>query len=97
MLQANELGFDIRERGGILYEQVPPGQFFYIKVNEGDRVTLKKSGRMVIVQKVKYESAGFIGTIVGFEPAGLDVEFEGVRLGDEIYFLDNHIFTCGHR
>ena len=98
MLQAIELGFDVREGKIDFYGvHLSPGQWLKDKVHEGDKVTLKKSGQTILVQVVRYEGAGFVGTVYGFEHLAFEIEFEGVNIGDEIFFFENHIFTCGHK
>lgn len=66
-------------------------------VKEGDSVILKISQESVLVNNVKKMKDGkFEGEICGFEPS-FSGEFERVRIGQRVVFLEENIISCGER
>jgi hypothetical protein len=88
--------FDKRGNGqGIFFvSNHIPGQPIKSAVNEGDSVTLRKDGEDVLVRSVKaVGSSRYTGIIYGFEPS-YELEYQGLNLGDEVEFEEQHIFGC---
>jgi len=95
MHNASKLGFSSRQPGD--------GPIFVMNVPLGERlpepelphaksVTLRKGDERVLVRALQHQPGGsFIGEIYGFEPS-VDIQFEGLRVGDQIAFDEAHIF-----
>jgi len=97
MTIADELEFDERD-SGIGY--IVSGSYSdaegieFDGINDGDSVSLKYNGEIVLVRDVSYEDDGvFWGTIHGFEPS-INLSFGGLERGEEISFREDHVFTC---
>lgn len=63
-------------------------------VKNGDHVTLLVSAELVLVENVQVvSSSSFRGRIYGFQPS-CTLEFNGLKIHDEIEFEEAHIHTC---
>jgi hypothetical protein len=61
----------------------------------GTTVVLKKGSERVLVHSVQPQSNGsFVGKIFGFEPS-LVVEFDTMKIDDQIVFREPHVISCG--
>src|SRR5262245_44573655 len=94
MHEANDLNF-ARLTGGrpvFAVAGYQPGQPLpEPQIRDAKVVTLKKNAERVLVGSIKVRGdKSYVGEIVGFEPS-LDIEFDGMRVGDLIAFEAAHV------
>ncbi len=71
-----------------------PGQEFKNTIENGDSVTLHIEKESVSVKNIlRLPDNSFSGNVLGFEPS-FYLEFNDIKIGDEINFDEEHIITC---
>lgn len=95
MHNATHLGFETRRPGDgpMFVWNVPLGERLTERnLADAKTVTLRKEKELVLAHSVQRQPDGsFIGEIYGFEPS-VDIQFEGMRIGDSIAFEEAHVF-----
>jgi hypothetical protein len=73
-----------------------PGQHISVPViTSASNAVLRKGDERVIVRSIRGSPDGsYVGVIDGFDTS-LGTEFEGLKLGDEIAFTEEHVFSLG--
>jgi len=67
----------------------------HVALQDCDNAVLKLHDQTVLTQSLHPLSNGrFTGVIMGFEPA-FSEEFKGIKIGDEIIFDEDHVFSAG--
>ena len=98
MHNAAALGFRSRRLGDgpVRVQNLPVGQpITQLKLGDAKTAILKKADERVLVQSIRPQKDGtFIGTIYGFEPSH-SLEFQGMKVKDELVFEESHVFSCG--
>ena len=69
------------------------GQEFKNTIKNGDSVVLHIDDESIRVKNIELSSNTITGTVYGFEP-GVTLEFNGIKIGDEIMFNEDNIFSC---
>lgn len=88
--------FTKRKHGmGITYTSgVISGQGIKNTIDNGDRVVLHIGKESVFVKNISLLSDNNIsGTVYGFEPS-FSLEFNGIKIDDEIKFNKEHVISC---
>lgn len=91
--------FDKRNKGisTIFVGNYVSGQPMRDAVSNGDDVVLHMEGESILVKNVKALGASrFKGTIYGFEPSHV-IEYQGMKLDDEVEFEEQHIISCSEK
>jgi hypothetical protein len=71
-----------------------PGTPFKNSVADGDSVELRIGEERILVHNLRITSDhSYRGKIQGFTPS-YSVEFEGLKLGQEVEFAQDKIFAC---
>jgi len=98
MIDAVQRGFIRRRSGqGIIFtahydRNTPLPQ---IRLQDCDNAVLKLEDQAVLIHSLRPLPNGrFTGVVRGFEPA-FSEKFKGIKIGDEIIFDDEHIFSDG--
>ena len=70
------------------------GQPVKLTIENGDRVLLRLDNEAVLIKDIRrLGDARFRGEIDAFEPS-LAVEFQSLKVGDEVEFGEEHIISC---
>lgn len=98
MTIADEMGFEERHSGfgyTVVSSYNEGEEIETDGIDDGDNVSLRFSDERVLVRDVSYDDEENIywGVIYGFEP-DIGVEFEGLKIGEEISFREDHVFSC---
>lgn len=81
-------------RGVIFASDLTPGQAFKDTIENGDSVVLHVGNESVLVNNISILSNNKIrGTVHGFEPS-CGLEFNGIKLDDEIDFSEENVISC---
>jgi len=98
MIDALQKGFTRRPSGvGIFFtahynRNKLPSQ---IRLEDCDRAVLKFDDQTILIGSLQSLPNGrFTGVVKGFEPAFCQ-EYKGIKIGDEIIFDENYVFTAG--
>jgi hypothetical protein len=98
MHSASSRGFSKRRPGDspVSVHNVPLGAPLPLGgVAQARTAVLKKGEERVLVRNIKSQPDGsFVGQIYGFEPS-FALDFEGMKVNDQIAFDDAHVFSCG--
>lgn len=98
MIDAMQKGFTRRRSGqGIIFTvhydrntSLPQ-----IRLQDCDNAVLKINDQTVLIDSLQLLPNGrFTGVVKGFEPA-FSEEFNGIKIGNEIIFGENHVFSAG--
>jgi hypothetical protein len=66
-----------------------------IRLQDCDNAVIKLEDQSVLIQSLRSLPNGrFTGVVRGFEPA-FSEEFKGIKIGYEIIFDDEHVFSAG--
>ena len=81
-------------RGIFFTSSHTPGQILKSTIEEGDDVILKIDNESVLVKNVKLLSNNnYSGIVYGFEPS-FALDFNGVKIEDEVKFCEENIISC---